>query len=476
MAVGNPNYDFETAPPFTAAQTTDNWIDGTATGSSTNVYGWWASPRATAIAVQFDSTVSFSGTYSLKISTTNTTGRARIWNAKGSAGSLVANSTQQPYLTPVTPGGTYTMTAQVKTNNVAAGGASIGISEFNSSFVVGTTTGSSGLTGTNNWTFQTATVTVSATTNWVALGLSNDVAGNVSDAWFDAITFTGTGLDRTGYVPPKIANPNVGPMALRRGFRRALTPSLETVAATNQTVVPGITTLVLTQFTPTISLSDNKNFIPGVRSLIVTPFASKSVIGVYSYPSVRALTTSGLAPTIVVSNNKISIPNVVSLTTTRFAPGVAVSNNMHVVPGVASLTTTKFAPTITAGASRVVVPGTRSLSLTSLVPVIVTPRTVVPGVRALTLTKYTPQLRLAVIPGTRSLTAVRFAPVILANVSYIPSLLILHIQSFAPVMAIGLTPGNGSTNVSWTPSPTTTTTVSAGDNDTSTTWQPGNMV
>jgi hypothetical protein len=188
------NSTFESAPAFTAAQTADGWIDGTATGSATtNTYGWWASPRATAIAVQFDNTTSHSGTNSLKLSTTNTTGRARVFNVPASAGTVTAASS--PYFIPVIGGQTYTLTGWCKTNNVAAAGAFLEIVEVNSSFVVGTSTGSNSLTGTNAaWTQLTATVTVAAGTAFLAVDMQNATAGNVSDAWFDDLVLTGPNL------------------------------------------------------------------------------------------------------------------------------------------------------------------------------------------------------------------------------------------------------------------------------------------
>lgn len=187
------NADFENAPTFTAAQTADNWMDGTAAGSSSNsAFGWWVSPRATAIAVQFDATKSRSGSKSLKVSTTNTTGRARVFNCKASGGSITGTSANQPFLIPVNPSTALTLVAWAQTNNVATAGVFIEIVELNSSFTVGTSTGSNTVTGTvSTWTQLTATVTVSATTRYIAVDLQNATAGNVSDAWFDDIILTG---------------------------------------------------------------------------------------------------------------------------------------------------------------------------------------------------------------------------------------------------------------------------------------------
>src|SRR5258708_7447847 len=73
------NGNFETIPTFVAAQNASNWIDGTAAGSATNDVSFWAVVRnATTIAVQFDTTTFNSGTASLKISTSDATGRGIV--------------------------------------------------------------------------------------------------------------------------------------------------------------------------------------------------------------------------------------------------------------------------------------------------------------------------------------------------------------------------------------------------------------
>lgn len=183
------NGDFELSPTFTAVQTSDNWIDGTAAGSATNTYGWWASPRATAIAVRFDPTNSHGGTNSLKVSTTNTTGRVRVFNVPASAGNITAASS--PYFIPVLPNTSYTLTGWVKTNNVAAGGAFIEAVEMSAAYAVGTSHASSTLSGTNAFTQLSTTFTTGASTAFLAIDMQNSVAGNVSDAWFDDLVLTG---------------------------------------------------------------------------------------------------------------------------------------------------------------------------------------------------------------------------------------------------------------------------------------------
>lgn len=196
MATNVPNASFETVPTFVAAQTADGWIDGTATGSSSNsASGWWASPRATAIAVKFDTTKARTGSASLKVSTTDITGRARVFCVPASGGNITAAT--NPGWIAVQPSSTYTLTGWIQVNNCV--GAVIEMVQADSTFTPGTSTASTAITGTNTttWTQATATVTTGATTVWMAVDMQNGTAGNISDAWFDDLVLTGPGIGGT---------------------------------------------------------------------------------------------------------------------------------------------------------------------------------------------------------------------------------------------------------------------------------------
>lgn len=178
------NGNFEYAPAFTAATTAGNvWIDGTASGSATNdVYGW-----GTVITVNgsasFDTSVKYSGSASIKLSCINATGQVTVGPSALLATPAFSNS--KPI--PVLPNTSYTLTALVKTNNVAANSAFIDMREYTSALAIVTTTSSTKLSGTNDWTLLTCTATTGATTRFIMPILRNNVAGNISDAWFDNI-------------------------------------------------------------------------------------------------------------------------------------------------------------------------------------------------------------------------------------------------------------------------------------------------
>lgn len=186
------NGDFEFAPPFVAATTTaGRWIDGTAAGSTTNnLYRWSASYLVSGANAAFDTAVSKSGNSSMRLSTTDASGHIVISQSlnSGSPSEYEARN----ILIAVLPNTSYTLTAWVKTNNVATNGVWADIREFSGSRVLGTTTPTSKLSGTNDWTKVTVTVTTAATTRYIGVLLSNTVVGNISDAWFDDIVLTPT--------------------------------------------------------------------------------------------------------------------------------------------------------------------------------------------------------------------------------------------------------------------------------------------
>lgn len=181
------NGNFEYVPPFTAATSTvSRWIDGTSGGSSKDdsPYRWFIlSSSANTFSAQFDTSVYHSGAASLKLSTTDATG---ISNS--SMGSNANRQTIERTTVPALPNTTYTLTGWIKTNNAASNAAYFDIIEYNNTATNQATNSTSKLSGTNDWTQLTKTFTTSSNTRYLLVICRNNVAGNVSDAWFDDIT------------------------------------------------------------------------------------------------------------------------------------------------------------------------------------------------------------------------------------------------------------------------------------------------
>jgi hypothetical protein len=178
------NGDFESVPTFTAATNVNGrWIDGTASGSSATEgpYKWACilGSSASSCSWQFDSTVSHSGTTSLKIDITNATGFANISNYS-------ASPTWENAI-PCLPSTSYTLSAWVKTTTAPAGGSYIQLRTLTGSFTTISTNSSSFLVGTNDWTLLTVTFTTESTARFIA-PLLRTSTGQASTTWFDDVT------------------------------------------------------------------------------------------------------------------------------------------------------------------------------------------------------------------------------------------------------------------------------------------------
>lgn len=183
------NGNFEYAPPFTAATTGSGvWVDGTTAGSATNdLFNWYKINGVSTFVASFDSAVKNSGTYSMKIEATNTTGRGRVMNTPFEATTTEALVKQ--YGIPVQRGLDYRLTAYVKTNNVPASSVKIAVQFFTALGVAISSTNSAFFPATQDFTIYTAVITAPTTADFARIAFSQDVAGTVCQAWIDDLTF-----------------------------------------------------------------------------------------------------------------------------------------------------------------------------------------------------------------------------------------------------------------------------------------------
>jgi len=163
------------------ARTTSGWIED-------EKYGFYTGSITDAVSAEFDSSVTRTGRLTLKLSTTNTLGKIRASH------SIQSGSTNTTYadlhrLIDAKPNTAYKLSCYVKTTNVAASSAFIYLAEYNGITWVKDTS-SSKLTGTNDWTLLTASVTTGATTDKLKFVFFLNIAGNISDAWFDVNSMT----------------------------------------------------------------------------------------------------------------------------------------------------------------------------------------------------------------------------------------------------------------------------------------------
>jgi hypothetical protein len=201
------NGDFEIVPTFVTAQTQSNWIDGTLTGSSiNNAYGWALTTGGTAGTCQYDSTVSKTGTSSLKI----------VFNS--SSGYFFADSTLNAYggildqSIPILPNTSYTLTGYIKTSGqTGSTAAAIGIYTKTSTGSNVQNIYSSGITTNGDFTAQTVSFTTGATEVYLRIvagyGLNSFAVNSGATCWIDTLvlqqttSITNSGSSNALYYP-----------------------------------------------------------------------------------------------------------------------------------------------------------------------------------------------------------------------------------------------------------------------------------
>ena len=183
------NGDFSYVPPGTTL-TSQNWIDnngGNVSLQTAKLFRWILVRFAGTAGAIFENR---NGVNTLKVSTLDTAGRAAARSATGGGTGL---GTELNLYISVKPNTTYTLSGYMETVNVATNGASIRAVHYNSQLVRGIST-SITISGTTSRTGYTNTFTTPSTTRFILIELANDIAGNVSDAWFSDISLTETTL------------------------------------------------------------------------------------------------------------------------------------------------------------------------------------------------------------------------------------------------------------------------------------------
>lgn len=267
------NGDFEIYPKSDNVATTasSRWVDGTASSTSANekhAIGWGTTMSGTASA-QIDPTTKYSGSASLKLSTlaTGSYVEMREWVGTG------ALSIYRWALTQVKPSTTYTYSFWMKTNYVsgdATNGAYISFVQANSAGTFGTTTSTTPVKTTQDWTYYTGTITTDATT--VFMRVRPQIYGHqgtatlIMDAWFDDITLVET--------TPVTRNTATGRLAVRdMGTSLSFNGTSDKVS-------------IGTAISPTTAITYSAWIKP------TTPKANQRVIALFSHSSIR-LDTNG---------------------------------------------------------------------------------------------------------------------------------------------------------------------------------------
>lgn len=302
--------------------------------------------------------------------------------------------------------------------------------DFRVQLATGTTFAS--LVGTN----KAVPATIWPTTSGIA------TYGGAADTWSAGLT--AAQVNAAGFAvmlscQANIANADVGVDFIR--VTVTYTPPADT------TVTPGVASLTLTTtgLAPTVAVTNNQLLTPSTAALATQGFAPTVTATAHQTvtPDRASLALSTFVPTVSVEAGGISVtPATVSLTTSTFAPTVTATNHQTVTPGVRALTTAAFAPTVTATNHQSVTPATASLTTTAFAPTVAATdhKTLVPSPASLTLTTYIPTIGngVTVVPTAAALGLTSHVPTVALtdNQLMTPAVAALALTSFAPVVTV----------------------------------------
>lgn len=193
------NGDFETAPSFTAVTTGNKaWIDGTAAGQTfgDSVYAWATNKPANAnSSASFDSSVKYSGSNSMKLSTVATGAWVEVAPYLDDA----SNASHARHGIPVEPSTSYTCTFRMKTNYTsgdATNGAYMTLRVFDRNGAGLTQAESTKVKATTDWTEYSVTISTPATGVFIAPRLTlyghQGTGTLIMDAWYDNVSIART--------------------------------------------------------------------------------------------------------------------------------------------------------------------------------------------------------------------------------------------------------------------------------------------
>ena len=165
------------------ARTTDGWIED-------EKYGIYTDTVTTATSAEFDSAITRTGRLTLKLSSTDTTGRVTSFSGGLGVGASQIVSNLTKYGIQAKPSTSYRLNCYAKTNNVATASVFMQLVEYNAAGTRLVVNATNTLTGTQDFSLLTKTITTNASTAYFVISYALNVAGNISDAWFDVNSMT----------------------------------------------------------------------------------------------------------------------------------------------------------------------------------------------------------------------------------------------------------------------------------------------
>lgn len=328
------NRTFESTPGGVATTSNGRWINGTAggdAGASNNTYKWGinSTNSSGSFAAIFDSSTSFSGATSMKVSTTAIASNGVVSTTLGNTlAQMIVGGIQ------VKPLATYAFSCRMKTNYVSgdsANGAYMQVTArtYDGTSIVSATT--TNVKTTTGWTLYSGTITVPNNAYWISPLLfvrgSTGTGTLIMDAWFDDISLTEV-ITRTTTTSRTLAS--------NRVLTRDMGTALSFDGVTNKVVLPTAINTVLSKAAAEFSVEYTFK-APDVTSLTVLfsstidtndrfaiSFGSGTVrIGVYN--GVSWNTGSGSMPVVANQWYTISLRAVAGIITQAMLNGIAKS-------------------------------------------------------------------------------------------------------------------------------------------------------
>lgn len=192
--------------------------------------------------------------------------------------------------------------------------------------------------------------------------------------------------------------------------------------------------------TSTISTSEGDSRCYGA----IAVFKEASAGGVTATPGVESVEITGYAPTVTASDHQSVTPANETLEITGLAPTVTATDNKTATPGTEAVEVTGLAPTVTIGGSQSVTPGTESVTITGLAPTVSANVGATPGAEVIEITGYAPTVTtpLEVTPATEAVEITGLAPVvsITSAVNVTPATESVEVTGYAPTITAVLLP------------------------------------
>ena len=162
---------------------------------------------------------------------------------------------------------------------------------------------------------------------------------------------------------------------------------------TGTPVNPGVGTIALTGYAPSIAQTANQAVAPDVGNIIITGYAPTISQPQAVNPGAGTITITGYAPTVTQNVDVPINPGVGTIAITGYAPTVAQTANQSITPDAGNITITGYAPSVDQSANQDVTPDAGLISITGYAPTVEQAAgspSLTPGVGTITITGYAP--------------------------------------------------------------------------------------